>query len=78
MRAIIAERKAVAASAGFTPLMVRVTIMAFSSSRLTPSSDETAITRPRTEANSSPLTRPTWIVAKNCAATCSAWLEPMR
>ena len=35
------------ASAGFTPLMVKVTIMAFSSSRLTPNSDDTAITRPK-------------------------------
>ena len=74
----MAERSAVAASAGFTPEMVSVTIMAFSSSRPTPNSDDTAVTRPSTEASSSPRTRPTWIVPKNFAATSSAWLELMR
>ena len=77
IRAIMAERSEVAASAGFTPEMVSVTIMAFSSSRLTPNSDDTAVTRPSTEASSSPRTRPTWIVAKNFAATSSAWLDCM-
>ena len=52
------------ASAGLTPLIVKVTIMESNSSKPTPNSDDTAVTLPIVLASSSPRTRPSWIVPK--------------